>query len=98
MTPLDNQELDKSTLLGRIYQTIARCPEETCRTCDDRAEKMYQLILSEAHRIGTLAIGEDNWLDDSKGWDMNDSRVVLARNDLRKEQRQKLSTLTGVKE
>lgn len=64
------------------------------------ARHIKVLILSEAHRIGNLAIGEDEGelLPHGDGIFTEISHDTVARNDLRKEQRQKLSTLTGVKE
>ncbi len=109
LTPLDNQELDKE--LKRITNNLyvdgleAHLPASKRRDLGsssdpigDTQEALRRLLLSEAHRIGMEAIGEDGKVHGHmrpQGYPSIDLTESY-RNDLRKEQRQKLSELTGV--
>jgi len=87
-TPLDNQELDRKIV-------IAMGGNPQYRTTHN-FDYIKEIIISEAHRIGNLAIGEDEFKGDTSRY--SHPPMDYVRDRLRNEQRQKLSTLTGIKD
>jgi hypothetical protein len=96
LAPLDNQELDKELReewLKLVDNYFPKDKRHARGQAINITDEVIQLILSEAHRIGNLAIGEIN---DIKHSDV--SKQTIVRNRLKIEQRQKLKNIIGIKE
>jgi hypothetical protein len=89
-TLLDNQELDK-----QLEEIFFRAAGGISDMANEEVLQVKLIILQQAHRIGNLAIGEDE--DIPYDADIQVKLHIEAHNCEKQEQRQKLAELTGFK-